>query len=281
MPSLVGKDPSGYSFRRGPGGWQSGGMTDAPALAVAFGRLHMVLVHFPVALLLAAAALACWPRRRPDHEAASGWCLVLGLAGALGAAGTGWVLGELEAPGRASADTFWWHRAGGLLTTAAALLAWLSGRRPALRRAALLVAAALAGVTGHLGGELVHGPGYLTAPFAPPAPASPAPAAPAGPRIDFAAQVRPLLEARCVECHGPAKVRGKLRLDAREHVFDPAREAQWVVRPGDPAGSELLRRVSLPPDDEDVMPAKGEPLAPAQVELLRAWIAQGADWPDA
>lgn len=261
-------------------------MTDAPALAVAFGRLHMVLVHFPVALLLAAAALACWPRRRQDHEAASGWCLVLGLAGALSAAGTGWVLGELEPPGRAHADTFWWHRAAGLLTAGAALLAWLARRRPALGRAALLAAAALAGATGHLGGELVHGAGYLTEPFAartepaPPAPAATTgPSMPDAPRVDFATQVRPLLEARCVECHGPAKVRGKLRLDAREHVFDPAREAEWVVRPGDPAGSELLRRVGLPPDDEDVMPAKGEPLAPAQVELLRAWIAQGAEWP--
>jgi mono/diheme cytochrome c family protein len=96
--------------------------------------------------------------------------------------------------------------------------------------------------------------------------------------VDFATQVLPILQARCHECHGPAKVRGKLRLDAREHLLDPAREAEWVVRPGDPDGSELLRRVSLPPGDEDAMPAKGDPLTPEQVAVLRAWIEQGAVW---
>jgi uncharacterized membrane protein len=269
-------------------------MSDAAAFAVAFGRLHMVLVHFPIALLLAAAALAFWPRRRAEHAAASDWCLVLGLLGAVAAAGSGWVLAEVEPPGRAQAESLLWHRVGGLATLGAGLLAWLAGRVPVvpelrragLRRGALLAAAVLAGVTGHLGGELVHGAGYLTEPFAPRATPTATPAAPeaavpepAAPRVDFATQVAPIFAARCLECHGPAKVRGKLRLDAREHVFDPAREAAWVVRPGDPAASELLRRITLAADHEDVMPAKGEPLAPAQVELLRAWIAQGAEWP--
>jgi mono/diheme cytochrome c family protein len=153
-------------------------------------------------------------------------------------------------------------------------------------RAALLLAALLAGLAGHLGGELVHGAGFFSAPFTLGEPAAapepvPVPAAPsAGARVDFATQVLPILQARCHECHGAAKVRGKLRLDAREQLFDPAREAEWVVRPGDPDGSELLRRVSLPAGDEDAMPAKGDPLTPEQVALLRAWIAQGAVWPE-
>ncbi len=264
-------------------------MPDASAFAVAFGRAHVALVHFPVSLLLVAAALAFWPRGGASHAAASGWCLALGLLGALVASASGWVFAELEPPGRALDDTLWWHRVSGLACAGAALVAWLAGRARAgravaLQRTALLLSALLAALAGHLGGEMVHGAGFFSAPFAEPAPApaaapAPAPAAPSdAARVDFGTQILPILQARCHECHGPAKVRGKLRLDVRELLFDPAREAQWVVRPGDPDGSELLRRVSLPPDDEDAMPAKGERLTAEQVALLRAWIAQGAKW---
>ena len=264
-------------------------MPDASAFAVAFGRAHVVLVHFPVALLLVAAALAFWPHRGESHAAASGWCLALGLLGALAASASGWVFAELDPPGRSLEDRLLWHRVSGLACAGAALAAWLAGRARAgrarhLQRWTLLLSALLAGLAGHLGGEMVHGAGFFSAPFAATVPSSaparaPAPAALSGAaRVDFVTQVLPILQARCHECHGPAKVRGKLRLDARELLFDPAREAQWVVRPGDPDGSELLRRVSLPPDDEDAMPAKGERLTSEQVALLRAWIAQGAEW---
>jgi uncharacterized membrane protein/mono/diheme cytochrome c family protein len=282
--------PGGASWKPAADAGKMAGVPDAPAFAMVFGRAHVALVHFPVALLLAAAGLAFWPRRDASHAAASRWCLALGLLGALAATASGLVFAWLEPPGRGLADALWWHRAVGLACTALALVAWLAARADAgpdgrVSRAALLLAALLAGVAGHLGGELVHGAGFFSAPFtrgeaptARPAPEASAAPQPAAPSVDFATQVLPILTARCHECHGAAKVRGKLRLDAREHLFDPAREAEWVVRPGDPDGSELLRRVQLPPEDEDAMPAKGDPLTPEQVAVLRAWISQGAVW---
>jgi uncharacterized membrane protein len=254
-------------------------MPDAPAIAVLFGRLHVMLVHFPVALLLAAAALTFWPSRREGQQVAAGWCLGLGLLGALAAASSGWVLAMLESPGGAADQTLTWHRAAGLLATGAALLAWLATRvraldRPLLRRGSLLLAAALVGLTGHLGGSMVYGKDWLTAPFAARAPA----AAPAAPHVDFATEVLPILESRCFQCHGPNKVRGKLRLDSRDALFDPARRASWVVEPGQPDRSELIRRISLPSDDEHRMPGRGDPLDAAQIATLRAWVAQGAEW---
>ncbi|MGE0143145.1 MAG: c-type cytochrome domain-containing protein [Planctomycetota bacterium] len=98
------------------------------------------------------------------------------------------------------------------------------------------------------------------------------------PRIDFEAQVRPILRDHCVKCHGPDKQKGDLRLDLRRFVFSG--EDDPIV-PGDPDGSVLLDLVTLPADDPDVMPAEGEPLRPAQVEILRTWIAEGAEWPEA
>ncbi len=107
------------------------------------------------------------------------------------------------------------------------------------------------------------------------APQEPAPAA----KIDFTKQIAPILVARCVECHGDKEQKGDLRLDARAHLFPAEGTEDGVVVPGDPDDSELLRRLGLPTDDDEVMPAKGEPLTAEQQALVRQWIAEGAAWP--
>jgi len=86
-----------------------------------------------------------------------------------------------------------------------------------------------------------------------------------------ASQAVKILNDHCVECHGPDKQKGKLRLDSRE-------AALHAIKPGNAEESELLIRVSLPADDVDIMPAKGDPLTPEQVAILQKWIAAGAEW---
>ncbi len=106
----------------------------------------------------------------------------------------------------------------------------------------------------------------------------PAPAPPA--KVDFTKEIAPILVARCIECHGPKDDKGDLRLDARVHLFPEGEDDRPVVA-GKPDDSELLRRLGLPLDDEEIMPNKGEPLSKAQQELFRRWIAEGAEWPAA
>jgi uncharacterized membrane protein/mono/diheme cytochrome c family protein len=89
--------------------------------------------------------------------------------------------------------------------------------------------------------------------------------------IDFEQQVLPLLSARCVECHGPNKVKGDLRLDSLEHILGGDPEF-LVVTAGDPAASVLIERVRLPEGDPDRMPPKGAGLSGAEIELLERWI---------
>ena len=79
--------------------------------------------------------------------------------------------------------------------------------------------------------------------------------------------VQPILESRCVECHGEKKQKGKLRLDAPEHITKGD-----VVVAGKSGESELLQRVILPEDDDDLMPPKGDPLTKAQIAALTWWI---------
>ncbi|MFT5301936.1 MAG: hypothetical protein ACI814_002749 [Mariniblastus sp.] len=93
--------------------------------------------------------------------------------------------------------------------------------------------------------------------------------------VDFARDVYPILQRACFECHGTRKQEGGLRLDQREDTLNSG-----VIEIGDPDNSELFRRILLPRDDDEVMPAIGDPLAKRQVAILRRWIKQGGKWPE-
>src|SRR5258707_14205487 len=73
--------------------------------------------------------------------------------------------------------------------------------------------------------------------------------------IDFNRDIRPILSENCYQCHGPDKNKRKadLRLDTKDGLFEELGGAVPVV-PGKPEESDLLRRISLPADDEDHMP---------------------------
>lgn len=95
------------------------------------------------------------------------------------------------------------------------------------------------------------------------------------PEVDFLTDVWPILQDRCIECHGPEKQKGKVRLDTKDGLFGGKFPA---VIPGEIDTSVLYELVVLPADDPDIMPAKGDPLTAAQVDVLRRWIAEGATW---
>jgi hypothetical protein len=94
-------------------------------------------------------------------------------------------------------------------------------------------------------------------------------------KVVFGRDIRPILSNHCLKCHGPAVQKSKLRLDDRESAI-----AKGAIAPGKPAESELLARIVLPHSDEHCMPPReaGERLTPDQVEKLKAWIEQGAEY---
>ncbi len=101
--------------------------------------------------------------------------------------------------------------------------------------------------------------------------------APVDRRIDFEREVRPILVKTCFACHGPDRQRGGLRLDTRAALQGGDSGPSLVV--GKSAESLLIHRV-VGTDPERVMPPKGERLTAEQIGILRAWIDQGAKWPD-
>jgi hypothetical protein len=102
----------------------------------------------------------------------------------------------------------------------------------------------------------------------------------AAPRIDYNREIRPILSNACYQCHGPdeKKREADLRLDTREGLFAEIDGIHPVV-PGNPAGSEIILRISSDDKDEVMPPPKAKkPLKPEQIALIRDWIKQGADF---
>src|SRR5262245_57565113 len=127
-------------------------------------------------------------------------------------------------------------------------------------------------------------------------PAGPAPGKPAatpqtppaqlpnrGQKIDFARQIKPLLERSCVTCHSGEKPRGLFRLDGRGAILQGGASGAAAIAPGHSEKSPLIAYVSGKVPESEMPPRAVRERFPAmttdEVGLLRAWIDQGAEWP--
>lgn len=102
---------------------------------------------------------------------------------------------------------------------------------------------------------------------------------PATRQVDYAKDIQPIFARHCYECHDHRKQRSGLRLDDKESALRGGESHAPDIQPGKSASSPLIHFVAgLVPDMQ--MPPKGEPLNREEISLLRAWIDQGAKWPE-
>ena len=97
--------------------------------------------------------------------------------------------------------------------------------------------------------------------------------------VDFGKDIKPILETRCVSCHGIEKQKGDLNLSNLLSA-NKGGENGPAISPGKPEESELIHRITLAHDDDDIMPPKGEALTAPQIQALKEWISEEAKWPD-
>ena len=247
------------------------------------GRFHPLVVHLPIGFLLLAVVLEWWPGQSARPAARIAW--LLGGVSAVVAAVCGWLLASA---GGGGGDTLFWHR---WLGVSVAVLSvggvFVAGRKRKLAKWYGLLVAGLLGVAGHLGGSLTHGEDYLVqhAPsivqqIAGYEPHSGAPNDWSETDLDsinlYATFLQPAIAKSCVSCHGEQQQKGGLRLD-RPHLIFAGGEDGPVLVPGDPLRSSWLERVSLPRENAKAMPPGRDPWSYTQIELLRYWIAEGAD----
>jgi hypothetical protein len=95
--------------------------------------------------------------------------------------------------------------------------------------------------------------------------------------VDFSRDIQPLLAKRCFSCHGPDTHEGGLRLDEQTVATAAVDSGNRAIVPGTSAESEILARITS--DDPDIqMPPEGPRLTPAQIDAIRRWIDEGAEW---
>src|SRR5690606_25357251 len=265
------------------------------------GRLHPLAVHFPVGLLLFAAVLEFFTIKNFNSKFRPGINLLVyvGAFSAVLAAILGWVLATGEDYG---GDTLAIHQWTGIATAILCIVTFLLLLRVERKnlmnqvkwyRGILFFTALGVSVAGHFGASLTHGDDYLTSVI----PWSGDYNNKTEVNFDFAAfktdsaglndeqeiklvgEVRAIMAHNCYSCHSAEKVKGELRLDERKFVFAGG-ESGPIIVPGDPLESDMVRRISLSKNHDDVMPSKGKLLSDEEIALISFWVEKGAPWPD-
>lgn len=241
------------------------GYIEPPAIVSWLGQWHPLLLHFPIVLLLFVIVLKFAGSKIP--------LLLLSLAviSALLTATTGFLLG-LKSENKG--DLLYLHQwLGAGVAFTAVLWYYLErtgyGGHRALKGLGVVLIVFIV-FAGHYGGTITHGEDFLALPGS-----RQKEKIPDNPLI-YEHVVNRILKSHCVKCHNPNKTKGELLMTSHDHLLKGGESGSTVI-PGDPDKSEIIRRLTLPVDDDDHMPPEGEsPLTPDEVKILERWIALGA-----
>ncbi|WP_149274378.1 c-type cytochrome domain-containing protein [Pareuzebyella sediminis] len=267
----------------------NGFLENPPDVLKFLGRFHPMVVHLPIGFLLMAgiSQLATrWPKFY-TLKPYTPYLWALGAWSAFFSVVFGYLL---SLSGDYDTDTLFWHQWSGIallaLSTGCYLLFKSQFRLSAyITWVPVVLVVVLLMYTGHLGGNLTHGSTYLLE-YAPNTLRNVAGLPPKKePRkkvavIDsadiFLDLVVPIMERKCVSCHNEGKRKGDLLLTSHNHILAGG-ESNETVLPGNPEGSELFRRITLPETHDDFMPSEGKPpLSDEEVEIIGFWIQAGA-----
>ncbi|MEM9258268.1 MAG: c-type cytochrome domain-containing protein [Bacteroidota bacterium] len=246
------------------------------------GRFHPLLVHLPIGFLLLAALLEWWPGDKARTAIRVSW--VVGAVAAVAAAFCGWLLAGESGGG----DTLFWHKWLGISVAVLAIVGvFLTRKGGKMAKGFGLLIVGLLSLAGHQGGNLTHGEDYLFE-HAPPLVQRIAGHGPDTTDLRdwsqvntdsinlYATFLRPAIKDNCARCHNDQKQNGDLRMDEAHFLFEGG-DGGPILLPGNPLGSEWLRRVTLPRDNVKAMPPQGQPWDYATIALLEYWINEGAD----
>ena len=254
------------------------------------GRLHPLVVHFPISLLWVGLLLECiaWRKKSDQFQSAIGIILWVGTITAALAVGLGFILINQDDYTGSTITIHQWSGIATAILSGLTLYAFISKEIKSYR---LLLFLTVLGVSfaGHYGAMLTHGEDYLdlskeekTQKIA------------LNPSLhveklqgkidpnqkqDLGIEARNIIANHCYDCHSIKKSKGKLRLDALEYLLKGGEEGPALVL-GHPEKSEMIRRIKLPASDDDAMPTKGKRLTKKEIQILEVWVKQGAPWPN-
>lgn len=95
----------------------------------------------------------------------------------------------------------------------------------------------------------------------------------------FEAQVKPVLEHRCIACHGKRVANAGLNFQEQTTILAKSKSGRPFVVPGNPEASQLFLAITRPNLHPRIMPGDGFGLNELEVAAIRKWIKDGAPWP--
>ncbi|MEX0314031.1 MAG: c-type cytochrome domain-containing protein [Allomuricauda sp.] len=255
------------------------------------GRLHPLLVHLPIGFIILGLLLQWYDRKKNAYQKIisliflwAGICSIFTC-----------ITGYLQYLGEGYAfNTVKWHLWLSIVTTLFCFLMYFKiAEKPffeLLKRFSIgplsLILFVLVSFTGHFGGDITHGKGYLIEPF------------PNSVKSFFGVAtfeekpialheenwetslfyedvVHPIINNKCVSCHNPKKSKGDLELHTLEAMLQGGEHGEVIVQ-NNPDESELYSRLILPKEDEDHMPPKEKTqLTKEEIAIIKTWIANG------
>ena len=245
-------------------------------------HLHPALVHLPIGILML-AVLMYWlslTKKYAPLKAAVSFAFLAGAISAIASCFTGWLL---SSGGEYDETTLSIHQWMGILvafTSASGYFLSLQKNQGQLKIFSAIVLL-LVTITGHFGGTLTHGEGYLTKAFTTTSKglAFQKPIIPnAQDAIVYRDIIQPIFQQKCYNCHAATKQKAALRLDTEAWIIKGGKNGA-VLHAGNADSSEIYKRVVLDPLEEKHMPPKGKPQLTEQERVfLQWWILTGADF---
>ena len=258
--------------------------TDLPYLFLWVGRLHPLVLHFPIVLIILSLFFELGTRLKLVSIGSNVITITL-----LAAAATALVSISaglfLFASGEYSGQLMDRHFWAGAITGAGICLAagfqLISKRKPGYKPFYLftLVGSSLAvGYTSHMGGSITHGEDYLTEYLPLILTAEAVDAVSPDEMLVYRDIITPILETKCISCHNNERAKGGLLTTSYQAILKGGESGKTSITAGVPEESELYARVTLPEGHSDRMPPEGKsPLSKEEIGLLRYWIENGAE----
>ena len=250
------------------------------------GKLHPVVVHLPIGIFLIGILMEFMSRKKQFaflHDAMK-LIFMIGMISGIVSLITGYFLSLDGSNGSEDIDKHKWIAIGTIILFVAYYFSrsYLINKRN-IQTIVLILLLIMISLTGHLGGSLTHGDGYLTS------------ALNNDPKTvlvtSAASQLKDINDAKvfddvvlytmtqkCIQCHSEDRQKGKLRLDSKEWILKGGKNGN-VIDVNNPNNSEILKRLLLEPNDEHHMPPKNKvQLTDDELVIMRWWIQNGAEF---
>ncbi|WP_236979731.1 c-type cytochrome domain-containing protein [Membranihabitans maritimus] len=256
------------------------------------GRFHPLIVHLPIGFLILAILFKGMEvkKKTSDYRSALMLILLLSSVAAIFACISGYLLSRTSSyPDNEISIHMWAGIVLAIITTTWYFLEKSSNNKPILKKGIAGLAGVLVMITGHWGGNLTHGKGYLLQGLPPGVQKILGHTPNEAEKLEFNISnidstavydeiVQPILEARCYSCHSDRKQKGELRLDSPENILNGGESGDPLVAKKIEE-SKLHHTLTLPLNDDLHMPPKGKTqLTEYEIAAISSWAAQGGDF---